>query len=49
MKAAFIESFGGPEVFKYGDLPDPVAAPGEVIVDVHAASINAADYKSLAP
>src|ERR1700728_4970981 len=45
MKAAFFEQFGGPEVLKYGDLPDPVAAPGEVIVDVVAASINAADWK----
>lgn len=45
MKAAFIEQFGGPEVLKYGDLPDPVAGPGEVVVDVVAASINAADWK----
>ena len=27
MKAAYIEKFGGPEVLKYGDLPDPVAGP----------------------
>src|SRR5579864_9010580 len=46
MKAAFIERFGGPEVLKYGDLPDPVPAPGEVVVDVHAASVNAADWKA---
>ena len=45
MKAAFIEQFGGPEVLKYGDLPDPVAAPGEVVIDVVAASVNAADWK----
>jgi len=45
MKAAFIEQFGGPEVLKYGDLPDPVAAPGEVVVDVVAASVNGADWK----
>jgi NADPH:quinone reductase-like Zn-dependent oxidoreductase len=45
MKAAFIEKFGGPEVLKYGDLPDPVPAPGEVVVDVVAASVNAADWK----
>jgi NADPH:quinone reductase-like Zn-dependent oxidoreductase len=45
MKAVFIEKFGGPEVLKYGDLPDPVAAPGEVVVDVHAASVNGADWK----
>ena len=45
MKAAFIEKFGGPDVLRYGDLPDPVAAPGEVVVDVHAASVNGADWK----
>jgi NADPH:quinone reductase-like Zn-dependent oxidoreductase len=45
MKAAFFDKFGGPEVLQYGDVPDPVAAPGEVLVDVHAASVNAADWK----
>src|SRR5580693_10373637 len=45
MKAAYIEKFGGPEVLQYGDLPDPVAGSGEVVVDVHAATINAADWK----
>jgi len=45
MKAAFIERFGGPEVLKYGDLPDPAASPSEVVVDVVAASINGADWK----
>ncbi|MGH7247037.1 MAG: alcohol dehydrogenase catalytic domain-containing protein, partial [Pseudomonadota bacterium] len=45
MKAAYFEKFGGPEVLQYGDLPDPVAAPDEVIIDVAAASVNAADWK----
>jgi len=45
MKAAFIEKFGGPDVLRYGDLPDPVAGAGEVVVDVHAASVNGADWK----
>jgi NADPH:quinone reductase-like Zn-dependent oxidoreductase len=45
MKAVFIEKFGGPEVLQYGDLPDPVAAPGEVVVDIRAASVNGADWK----
>jgi len=45
VKAVFIERFGGPDVLQYGDLPDPVAAPGEVVVDVTAASVNAADWK----
>ena len=45
MKAAFLTAHGGPEKFRYGDMPDPVAGPGEVVVDIHAASVNAADYK----
>jgi NADPH:quinone reductase-like Zn-dependent oxidoreductase len=45
MKAAYIDKFGGLDVLKYGDLPDPVAGAGEVVVDVHAASVNGADWK----
>ncbi len=45
MKAVYLERFGGPEVLQYGDLPDPVAGPGEVVVDVAAATVNAADWK----
>jgi NADPH:quinone reductase-like Zn-dependent oxidoreductase len=45
MKAAFIERHGGPEVLKYGDMPDPVAAAGQVVVDIIAASVNGADWK----
>src|SRR5258708_13658773 len=45
MKAAYIEKFGGPEVLTYGDLPDPAAGPGQVVVDTVAASVNGADPK----
>jgi len=45
MKAAFIEQHGGPEVLKYGEMPDPVAASGQVVVDIAAASVNGADWK----
>lgn len=45
MKAAFIEAHGGPEVLKYGEMPDPLAASGEVVVDIAAASVNGADWK----
>jgi NADPH:quinone reductase-like Zn-dependent oxidoreductase len=45
MKAAFIERHGGPEVLKYGDMPDPVAKSGEVLADIAAASVNGADWK----
>ena len=46
MKAAYIQQFGGPEVLQYGDLPDPAAGRGEVVVDVAAASVNGADWKA---
>ena len=45
MKAAYIEKFGGPEVLKYGELPDPSPGPGQVVVETHAASVNGADWK----
>jgi NADPH:quinone reductase-like Zn-dependent oxidoreductase len=45
MKAAYFMKHGGPEVMEYGDVPDPVAGPGQVLVDVHAASVNGADWK----
>ena len=45
MKASYMEKQGGPEVLKYGDLPDPAAGRGEVVVDIHAASVNGADWK----
>jgi len=45
MKAAFFVEHGGPDVLKYGDIPDPIAGPGEVVVDIYAASVNGADWK----
>ncbi len=45
MKAAYFMKNGGPDVLQYGDVADPAAGPGEVLVDVHAASVNAADWK----
>ena len=45
MKAAFFMKNGGPEVLQYGDVPDPLAGPGQVVVDIHAASVNGADWK----
>jgi len=45
MKAAFIESNGGPEVLRYGEMPDPAAGPGQIVVDIAAASVNGADWK----
>ena len=45
MKAVLLTNHGGPEMLRYGDAPDPVAGQGEVVVDIDAGSVNAADYK----
>jgi NADPH:quinone reductase-like Zn-dependent oxidoreductase len=45
MKAMLLMGHGGPEMLRYGEAPDPVSGPGDVLVEVHAASVNAADYK----
>jgi NADPH:quinone reductase-like Zn-dependent oxidoreductase len=45
MKAVLFEKHGGPEVLHLAEVPDPTAGRGEVVVDIHAASVNAADYK----
>jgi NADPH:quinone reductase-like Zn-dependent oxidoreductase len=45
MKAIVVHEYGGPEVLKFEDYPDPVPGPGEVLVRVAAASVNPIDYK----
>lgn len=45
MKAVWIEEYGGPEVMKYGDRPEPVPGPRDVVVAVKAASVNPIDWK----
>jgi NADPH:quinone reductase-like Zn-dependent oxidoreductase len=45
MRAMLLTGHGGPEMLRLGDAPDPKAGAGEIVVDVHAASVNAADYK----
>src|SRR5690349_64648 len=43
MRAIQITEFGGPEVLKLVELPDPEAADGLVVVDVTSAGVNFAD------
>jgi NADPH:quinone reductase len=43
MRAIQIEEFGGPEVMRLSDLPDPQPGDGEVVVEVSRAGINFAD------
>jgi NADPH:quinone reductase-like Zn-dependent oxidoreductase len=45
MKAVRIHEYGGNEVLKYEDAPRPEAGPGEVLIRVHAASVNPVDWK----
>ncbi len=45
MKAIVVHQYGGPEVLKFEDYPDPVPGPGEVLVRVAAASVNPIDCK----
>ncbi len=40
MKAIVMHRFGGPGVLCYEDFPKPVPGPGEVLVEVHAVSVN---------
>ena len=43
MHAVTVTEPGGPEVLSWGEVPDPVCGPGEVIVDVVATAVNRAD------
>ena len=45
MKAIVVHQYGGPEVLRFEDYPDPVPGPGEVLVRVAATSVNPIDYK----
>jgi putative PIG3 family NAD(P)H quinone oxidoreductase len=43
MRAVTISEPGGPDVLGWGEVPDPVCGPGEVLVDVAATAVNRAD------
>src|SRR6478735_4259441 len=43
MRAVQITEFGGPEVRKVVEIPDPVPGEGETLVEVERAGINFAD------
>jgi NADPH:quinone reductase len=43
MKAAVYYETGGPEVFRYEELPDPVVRSSGVIIDVTAVGIQGGD------
>jgi NADPH:quinone reductase-like Zn-dependent oxidoreductase len=45
MKAIVVSEYGGPEVLKFKDVPEPSPGPGEVLVQVAATSVNPFDIK----
>lgn len=46
MKAIVMHEAGGPEVLRYEEVPDPAAAPGQVLIEIAAAGINFTDVGS---
>jgi NADPH:quinone reductase-like Zn-dependent oxidoreductase len=49
MRAALITRYGSPDVVKVGEAPKPSPAAGEVLVRVHAATVNRTDCGELRP
>lgn len=45
MKAAQFKGYGGPEVITINEIPKPTPAENQVLIEVHAATINPFDYK----
>lgn len=43
IRAVGVTRYGGPEVLRWVDLPEPHAGPGEVRVRVHTAAVNPVD------
>lgn len=43
MKAVGVTEFGGPDVLRILELPDPVAGPGQLLIRIHAAAVNPTD------
>ena len=49
MKAAYFLQHGGPEVLRYGEVPDPAAGPGEAVFDTVGGDVAARSLVVLRP
>jgi NADPH2:quinone reductase len=45
MKAVVIDEFGGPDVLRYRDVPDPPLSPASILVEVRAVGVNRGDLQ----
>lgn len=45
MKALIFRDYGGPEAMEIAEMPAPEMGPEDIVVDVHAASVNPFDWK----
>ncbi|WP_432994826.1 NADPH:quinone reductase [Dactylosporangium sp. CA-233914] len=43
MRAAYLQELGTPDVIRFGEFPDPVPGPTDVLVEVHATTVNPVD------
>ena len=46
MKALQLTEYGGPEVIRVADVPEPHAGSGQIRVQVKAAAVNPVDWKT---
>src|SRR4051812_41673094 len=45
MRAAFFRKYGNNDVVELGELPRPPVGPKDVLIKIHAASVNPVDFK----
>lgn len=48
MQACYIDRYGGPDMLRVGERPQPTLRAGQVLVRVRAAGLNPVDYKTRA-
>ena len=48
MRAFLLTGYGAiADHVRLAEIPDPVAGPGEVVIEIHAASLNPIDFKTV--
>ncbi|HEY0140226.1 MAG TPA: NAD(P)-dependent alcohol dehydrogenase [Thermoanaerobaculia bacterium] len=45
MKAVVYEQYGGPDVLRFAEVPTPVPGADEVLIRIHATTVNSADWR----